>query len=537
MEIEDINFKGILVKEGNHTILHNLSGTFKKKRLTAILGASGSGKTTLLETMSGRRECKDKQVSMGHHNLSSSALRAIVSLLKHDDPLPMHETIKEALNLNADLRNIKYNIDKELEYLNIGDKKDCLIHKLSSGEQKRVSIALELIHNPALVYLDEPLTGLDAYSALKTLKYIKKLCESRTIVLTVHQPSSAMLHEFDDILVLKKGRIVFYGTGDQLFEFYKTNNLECPKHFNPFEHLFFSVLPNIPEPPVLEVVAEKNEENVKLHFEANIIFKDNMPPMLYQTRLLLLRNVRNVLRRNFEFHTFAISAVFAVFISLLFYNYEVTNSEVMDFNIHGFFSIISITLIFFPSIWALSSAFCSKRLFLKEYLNGNYSLTAYFIAKESVEMFLLGIHAIVFWIALFVVLGGKYSFGGYVLTFSYFLISMIIGHCIGIIASYAFVDLRVASSVLNGVILFFSVLNGSFITLPDSSYIWFLHYLSPFWYIYNGLGLSYSKPELSYYRLSSFSNIFCLFIIAVLLYACAFGVISVKYGGLIKRQN
>lgn len=87
-----------------------------------------------------------------------------------------------------------------------------VIRGVSGGERKRTSIGVELLTNPSLVFLDEPTTGLDSTTALQVIQLLKKLANAgRTIVSTIHQPSSEIFDQFDKLILLVRGHTIYQG--------------------------------------------------------------------------------------------------------------------------------------------------------------------------------------------------------------------------------------------------------------------------------------------------------------------------------------
>jgi ABC-type multidrug transport system ATPase subunit len=81
----------------------------------------------------------------------------------------------------------------------------------SRGEKKRASMGVELITNPALLFVDEPTTGMDAYTAFKIVETLKKMAnKKRTIIATIHQPNSSIFSLFDQLMILALGRVVYF---------------------------------------------------------------------------------------------------------------------------------------------------------------------------------------------------------------------------------------------------------------------------------------------------------------------------------------
>lgn len=102
---------------------------------------------------------------------------------------------------------------------------------------------MELAANPALLFLDEPTSGLDAFSQLNVIKMLKKLAlQGRTVIATVHAPSSDMLQLFDDMLVLVDGGLIYHGPAQDLIEYFNRLNFQFPNYANPLDYLFLDII-------------------------------------------------------------------------------------------------------------------------------------------------------------------------------------------------------------------------------------------------------------------------------------------------------
>jgi ABC-type multidrug transport system ATPase subunit len=109
---------------------------------------------------------------------------------------------------------------------------------LSGGERKRTSIGVELVHNPSLVFLDEPTTGLDSSIALQMVLLLKSLAEDgRSIILTLHQPSSMIFKQLDRLLLLVDGRLVYQGQPANTASYFMRQGYSCPPSMNVAEYL------------------------------------------------------------------------------------------------------------------------------------------------------------------------------------------------------------------------------------------------------------------------------------------------------------
>lgn len=113
---------------------------------------------------------------------------------------------------------------------------------ISGGEMRRVSIGIELVAQPDVLVLDEPTSGLDSVSTARLIKLLKNLTqdpESRTtIIASIHQPSSALYHSFDQVVLLSQGRQLYFGPGgERPVEFFGRQGRHCPKGYNIADHL------------------------------------------------------------------------------------------------------------------------------------------------------------------------------------------------------------------------------------------------------------------------------------------------------------
>ena len=110
---------------------------------------------------------------------------------------------------------------------------------LSGGEKKRLAFATELLTSPAILFCDEPTTGLDSYNAQQLVRTLQELAEKRNtaILCTIHQPSSELFAMFDQVLLLAEGRVAFFGDPEDAIDFFGENGYKCPVNYNPAEYL------------------------------------------------------------------------------------------------------------------------------------------------------------------------------------------------------------------------------------------------------------------------------------------------------------
>jgi ABC-type multidrug transport system ATPase subunit len=233
-------------------ILEGINAQIASGTLTAILGASGSGKTTLLNSMSHRFNKKHLRTCGTILYNGDDRLASIRStyVMQHDVLLPTL-SVRETVQYAAELRlpppttaKERFAIVEEV-LLELG-LKECADTRLgnsshkgcSGGEKRRTSLAVQLLANPSVLFLDEVTTGLDATTALQLVTTLKQLArKGRTIIIALHQPRSQMWDLFDNVLLLSEGSLVYGGAKDVCIPYFETLGCPLAAFVNPFEHI------------------------------------------------------------------------------------------------------------------------------------------------------------------------------------------------------------------------------------------------------------------------------------------------------------
>ncbi|MDX2529367.1 FHA domain-containing protein [Streptomyces europaeiscabiei] len=216
--------------DGGKQILKDVSFGVPEKSLIAVIGPSGSGKSTLLKALTGYRPANQGDVLYDNRNLYKqfAELRQRIGLVPQDDILHKELTVKKALKYAAKLRfpadttaqERDARIDEVLRELKLDIHKDKKITSLSGGQRKRVSVALELLTKPSLIFLDEPTSGLDPGMDRDVMQLLRGLADDgRTVLVVTH--SVAELAICDKLLVMAPGgSVAYFGPPEEALNFF-----------------------------------------------------------------------------------------------------------------------------------------------------------------------------------------------------------------------------------------------------------------------------------------------------------------------------
>ncbi|XP_021201263.3 ATP-binding cassette sub-family G member 1 [Helicoverpa armigera] len=228
-------------------ILRSINGDFRSGQLTAILGPSGAGKSTLLNILAGYRVTGASGViSTNGEQRDLHQFRKLSRYIMQEDLLQPYITVEEAMLIAADLKlGIDMSREKKaviveeiIQLLRLQKARNTATERLSGGERKRISIALELLNNPPVIFLDEPTTGLDDVASSTCVSLLKRVARGgRTVVCSLHTPSARLFAEFDHVYVVAGGRCAYQGTAAGVVPFLNELQLPCPKTYNPADFI------------------------------------------------------------------------------------------------------------------------------------------------------------------------------------------------------------------------------------------------------------------------------------------------------------
>lgn len=210
--------------EGMIRLLDNVSLSIMPNEFVGLLGPSGAGKSTFMDALNGMRPATGGSVLINNLDLYENldSLKQSIGYVPQDDIIHRELTVYRTLYYVAKLRlsgdvsksEINQIIDEVLDVTGLSERRNVPVSQLSGGQRKRVSIAVELITKPSVIFLDEPTSGLDPATEEKIMKLFRQIAESgRTVILTTHAMENVKL--FDKIVLLMRGKLAFYGKPDE----------------------------------------------------------------------------------------------------------------------------------------------------------------------------------------------------------------------------------------------------------------------------------------------------------------------------------
>ena len=221
-------------------LLRDIHLSIPTGHMVLLLGGSGAGKTTFLNAVTGYEKA-DAEIILKGHNLYNNYdnMKYDLGFVPQQDLMRLNDTVYMTLSDAARIRlpksvsapDRKKRVLEVLEQFGLGSVKNNLVGKLSGGQRKRLSIALELISDPTLFILDEPDSGLDGVVARNLFESLRKIADEGKIVIVITHTPDRVIDLFDDVMVLAKdatrtGRLAYYGPIEESYEFFGKKTME-----------------------------------------------------------------------------------------------------------------------------------------------------------------------------------------------------------------------------------------------------------------------------------------------------------------------
>ncbi|NXE25187.1 ABCG2 protein, partial [Ardeotis kori] len=446
-------------KTVNKEVLRDVNGIMRPG-LNAILGPTGSGKSSLLDVLAARKD---------PHGLSGDILingapqpanfKCTSGYVVQDDVVMGTLTVRENLKFSAALRlpksvkeqekNERVNqIIKELGLSKVADSKvgTQFIRGVSGGERKRTNIGMELITDPAILFLDEPTTGLDASTANAVLLLLKRMSkQGKTIIFSIHQPRYSIFRLFDNLTLLAAGRVLYHGPAQHAIQYFQSIGYECEPYNNPAD--FFLDIINGDSTAV--TMSKMDETNAAESTEERIEYEKNLAEKLaekysnsvyYQETKAALQNIslgnkkkskaifRQITYANSFLHqlkwvskrTFknllgnpqasiaqvCVTTLLGLVVGAIFFGLKEDSAGLQN-RVGAMFFLTTNQC--FSSISAIELFIVEKKIFTHEYISGYYRTSAYFISKLMADLIpMRTIPSIIFTCIIYFMLG-KYG--------------------------------------------------------------------------------------------------------------------------------
>jgi ATP-binding cassette subfamily G (WHITE) protein 2 len=406
-------------------ILHGVSGHVSSGQMIALLGPSGAGKTTMLDILA--RRAKGGNVTgellMNGHPIDDGVFRRVSAYVQQEDIMHGYLTVRETIRFNALLRLPSTVSDEEVDRKvlsimqllgidHIADNKigSDFARGISGGEKKRTAIALELVTSPSLLFLDEPTTGLDTFTALHLLTLLKNLAKTgTTVIFSIHQPRSSIFRLFDLVLVLNGyGEEAYFGPATDAVPFLQSAGVVTDQPDNPADFLLDSVsvvraaeninredFPDLPPPEQSKNISAafrdrkmQQVNNEITEITARFVDGTGLPPALkspyyrsvfQQIRIVSKRAFLNKMRDPIAtLVAIVVAIIFALLVGSIYFRLNLQYPNIQNRLGVLFFFVMNTA---FSNLGSLAIFLMERNIYVREHGNGMYRPSAYYLGK------------------------------------------------------------------------------------------------------------------------------------------------------------
>ncbi|KAI4296391.1 hypothetical protein L6164_036354 [Bauhinia variegata] len=406
-------------RNGSRSILQGLTGYAKPGQLLAIMGPSGCGKSTFLDALAGRLDSNTRQTGEilinGHKQTLAYGTSAYVT---QDDTLLTTLTVREAVYYSAQLQlpdtmsksEKKERAEFTIREMGLQDSIDTRIggwgvKGISGGQKRRVSICIEILTRPRLLFLDEPTSGLDSAASYYVMRRIASLNQRdgipRTIIASIHQPSSEVFQLFHNLCLLSSGRTVYFGPASTAIEFFASNGFPCPSLQNPPDHFLKTINKDFDLDNELDLAGtgktsaeeaihilvnsyKSSELNQEVQREVALICKEDSSSMekskghaTFHTQCIVLTKRSSInMYRDLGYYWLRLGIYIALAISMatVFYDLGTSYTSIQD---RGSLLAFLSSFITFMTIGGFPSFVEDMKVFQRERLNGHYGVSVF----------------------------------------------------------------------------------------------------------------------------------------------------------------
>ncbi|PQQ13857.1 ABC transporter G family member 10 isoform X1 [Prunus yedoensis var. nudiflora] len=481
-------------------ILKDVNCEARPVEITAIAGPSGAGKTTLLEILAGKISPKKVcgQVLVNDQPMDTKRFRRISGYVTQDDALFPLLTVEETLMFSALLRlhggkkEAASKVRQLMKELGLEHVAASRIgwgsnNGISGGERRRVSIGVDLVHDPGVILIDEPTSGLDSASAFHVVSLLKTMVvnQGKTIVLTIHQPGFRILEIFDRIILLSNGTVMHNGSLHLLQQRLNSAGHCIPNHVNLLEFAI-DVIGSLDDTPTSEALNihpfPLQERLVCSHnLEGKLLIYPNS--RLEEVVILGQRFCSNIFRTKQLFVTRVIQALVAgLVLGTIFLNVGREKGSIALQTQTGFFAF-SLTFLLSSTTEGLPIFLQERRILMTETSKGAYRVSSYVIANTLIFLPFLFMVGLLYSTPVYWLVGLRRNIDGF-LYFS-LVVWMVLLMSNSVVACFSALvpNFIMGTSLISGLMGSFFLFSGYFISKDSIPSYWiFMHYSSLFKY-------------------------------------------------------
>ncbi|XP_064272692.1 broad substrate specificity ATP-binding cassette transporter ABCG2 isoform X1 [Passer domesticus] len=445
-------------------VLRDVNGIMKPG-LNAIMGPTGSGKSSLLDILAARKDPRGLSGDILINGAPQPAnFKCTSGYVVQDDVVMGTLTVRENLKFSAALRlpksvkeeekNERVNqIIKELGLSKVADSKvgTQFSRGVSGGERKRTNIGMELITDPAILFLDEPTTGLDASTANAVLLLLKRMSkQGRTIIFSIHQPRYSIFRLFDTLTLLAAGRMLYHGPAQHAIDYFQSIGYQCEHYNNPAD-FFLDVINGdstavamnkADESNTADSTEERSEydktlaEQLAVKYANSTYYRETKEHLesissgnkkktkglfrqityansfLHQLKWVSRRTFKNLIGNpQASIAQLCITAFLGLVVGAIYFGLE-ENSAGLQNRVGAMFFLTTNQC--FSSVSALELFVVEKKIFIHEYISGYYRTSVYFIAKLLADLIpIRTMPSIIFTCIVYFMLGLKPTVGAF----------------------------------------------------------------------------------------------------------------------------
>nr|BAL46500.1 ABC transporter [Diospyros kaki] len=491
-------------KGGRRSILEGVNGYVEPGEVLAVMGPSGCGKSTLLDALAGRLGSKTKQTGEILINGRKQTLAFGTSAyVTQDDTLMTTLTVQEAVYYSAQLQlpdsmsraQKKQRAEATIREMGLQDAINTRIggwssKGLSGGQKRRVSICIEILTRPKLLFLDEPTSGLDSAASYHVMNRIIKLAQQdrRTVIASIHQPSSEVFELFHNLCLLSSGRLVYFGSTSATNEFFSLNGFPCPTMRNPSDHYLRTINKDFDNDveqglgqsmttvQVIDVLVKSYKSSEYLQHVSKTMYEicqqkgetlekgGSQAGFITQSLVLTKRSFVNMYRDlGYYWLRLAIYIALCLCVGTIFYN---IGSSFGSIQARGSMLMFVASFLTFVAIGGFPSFVEDMKIFTRERLNGHYGVGAFVVGNT--------LSSIPYLFLISVLPGAMaYYLVGLQKTLDHFLcFALVLFACMLLVESLMMIVASVVPDFLMGIITGAGIqgvlmLNGGFFRLPN----------------------------------------------------------------------